>query len=114
MGTVKGWKVAVNKIKEVKPVETHIVTTPKQLFQMLEQNRLDYGVVGYLSGLKAISELKLDSIYAINPPLVEKPLFFIFNAKHKALIPGFNAVFNEMKNEGTIDELYYELIYSLK
>lgn len=114
VGTVEGWKIAVKKIKETAPEEVHIVTTPEQLMQMLEQDRLDYGVVGYLSGLKSISLLNIDSLEAIDPPLVEKPLFLILNKKHKTLTPVFNKVLKEMKNDGTINRLYSELIKTLK
>jgi len=113
IGTVKGWKLAVIKLKEVEPAETHVVTTPAQLFKMLDQDRVDYGVVGYLSGLKVISQFKFDSIHAIQPPLIEKPLFLILNKKHKNLIPRFNQVFNEMKTDGTINRIYNELVDSL-
>ena len=113
VGTVEGWKIAVNKIKEIKPAEVHIVTTPEQMFNMLDQDRLDYGVVGYLSGLKSLSNLKLQSIHAITPPLVEKQLYLILHKKHQNLIPGFNKTFKDMKNDGTIDRLYNDLIKSL-
>lgn len=114
VGTVEGWKIAVQKIQSIKPVETHIVTTPEQMFQMIDQNRLDYGVVGYLSGLQAIASLRLDNIKAIQPPLVEKPLFLLFHKKHKALIIEFNRVIRRMKNDGTIDKLYRKLLAGIK
>lgn len=113
VGTVEGWKIAVNKVKEVNPAEVHIVTTPEQLFKMLDQDRLDYGVVGYLSGLKNISVLKLDSIHAIEPPLIEKPLYLILHKKHKSLIPIFNEVFKQMEEDGTIQKLYSVMIETL-
>lgn len=113
VGTVKGWKLAVKKLEEFKPVETHIVTTPDQLFKMLDQGRIDYGVMGYLSGLKSISKLKLKNIKAISPPLAQKPLYLMLNKKHKNLIPAFNKVVADMKKDGTIQRLYNELLKTL-
>lgn len=113
VGSVEGWKIAVNKVKEVGPAETHIVTTPEQMFQMLDKGRLDYGVVGYLSGLKSIANLKIKGIHAIDPPLVEKPLYLMLHKKHKNLIPEFNRVISKMKNDGTINHLYNQLLKSL-
>lgn len=113
VGTVEGWKIAVIKVKEARPAQVNILTTPEQLFQMLDKDRLDYGVVGYLSGLESISRLKLDTIHAIEPPLIEKPLYLILHNKHKDLIPVFNQVLIEMENDGTISWLYNELIKSL-
>ena len=113
VGTVAGWKIAVIKLEETRPAEVHILTTPEQLFQMLDQDRLDYGVVGYLSGLESISRFKLSTIHAIEPPLIEKPLYLMLHNKHKNLTPVFNQVLNEMQNDGTISRLYNELIKAL-
>ncbi|MDH5600161.1 MAG: transporter substrate-binding domain-containing protein [Gammaproteobacteria bacterium] len=113
VGSVEGWKIAVNKVKEVEPAETHIVTTPEQMFQMLDKDRIDYGIVGYLSGLKSISNLKIKGIRAIDPPLIEKPLYIMLHIKHKNLIPEFNKVILNMKNDGTINLLYNQLLKSL-
>lgn len=114
VGTVAGWKIAVNKVKAINPAEIHIVTTPEQLFHMLDQDRLDYGVVGYLSGLESLSKLGITTVYAIKPPLVEKQLYLMLNKKHKDLIPVFNNVIAEMEKDGTIDRLYSDLIMSLQ
>lgn len=114
VGTVEGWKIAVQKLKEIQPAELHIVTTPEQMFRMINQDRLDYGIVGYLSGLKSISTLKIKSITPIYPPLIEKPLYLMLNSKHKNLIPDFDNVITEMKDDGTISRLYNELIKSIK
>ena len=113
VGTVAGWKIAVIKVKETRPAQVHILTTPEQLFQMLDQDRLDYGVVGYLSGLESISRLKLSTIHVIEPPLIEKPLYLMLHNKHKDLVTVFNQVLNEMQSDGTISRLYSELIQSI-
>lgn len=112
VGSVEGWKLAVNKIKEIKPAEIHIVTTPEQMFNMIDQGRVNYGVIGYLSGLQIISKLKLNNIKAIEPPLIEKSLYLVLHKKHKALIPEFNRVIKSMLDDGTVDRLYDELIKS--
>jgi len=113
VGTVKGWKIAVMKIKEVKPREVQIVTTPDQLFNMIQQNRIDYGVVGYLSGLQSIRNVQATDVYAIEPPLIEKPLYLILHNKHSALIPLFNKIFSEMNADGSIEKIYNKLSKSL-
>lgn len=114
VGSVKGWKIAVNKIKDVGPREVYIVTTPNQLFQMIEQNRLDYGVVGYLSGLQAITTLRAKDIYAVEPPLIEKKLYLMLHKKHTALIPLLNKTIDDMYADSTIANIYNKLILSLK
>ena len=113
VGSVEGWKIAVNKVKEVNPAEVHIVTTPEQMFQMLDKDRLDYGVVGYLSGLKTIANNKLNDIRAIEPPLIEKPLYLMLHKKHQNLMPKFNRVILKMKEDGIINHLYNKFLISL-
>lgn len=114
VGAVAGWKIAVNGVKKVKSAEVHIVTTPDQMFQMIDQDRLDYGVVGYLSGLESISRLGFDTIKAVEPPLIEKPLFLLLHVEHKNLIPVLDAEIKAMKQDGTIDRLYTKIIKSFK
>ena len=113
VGTVKGWKIAVIKVKEVEPREVHIVTTPDQLFQMIQQDRIDYGVVGYLSGLQSILNVHAKDVRAIEPPLIEKQLYLVLHKKHNALISLFNKTLNEMIEDGSIEKIYNELVQSL-
>jgi polar amino acid transport system substrate-binding protein len=82
--------------------------------QMIEQDRLDYGVMGYLSGLQAIATLQAKDIYAVEPPLIEKDLFLMLHIKHVTLIPLLNKTIDEMYADGTIANIYNELIHSLK
>ena len=114
VGSVEGWKIAVIKVKQIKPAEMHVLTTPEQLFKMIDQDRLDYGVVGYLSGLDAIAKLKLKNIQAFEPPLIEKQLYLLLHNKHKDLIPVFNDVLKQMKKDGSINKIYNELVESLQ
>jgi len=114
VGTVKGWKIAVININKVQPQEIHIVTTPEQLIEMINQDRLDYGVVGYLSGLQSISNVQANNVYAIEPPLAQKDLYLLLHRKHKGLIPIFNKTLKKMTEDGTVDQLYNNLIASLK
>ncbi len=114
VGTIEGWKVAINKIKAINPAQLYIVSTPKQLFQMLDQGRINYGVFGHLSGLKSIAELNLHDIRVIEPPLVAKPIYLMLNSKHSDLIPAFNAVIKQMMDDGTINRLHQQLTNSIK
>lgn len=113
VGSVEGWKIAVEKINEAKPKEVHIVSTPEQMFKMLEKDRIDYGVMGYLSGLDSISKLRTNNIVAIDPPLVDKPLHLFVHKKHKDLLPTINNTLKSMQDDGTFKRLYDQLLTSL-
>jgi polar amino acid transport system substrate-binding protein len=113
IGTVKGWKAAVDGIQQLAPAEVHIVTRPEQLFMMLQQDRIDFGVMGYLSGLKVISELQLRDIRAIDPPLLEEKLFLLLASRNQSLVPEFTRVFNEMIDDGTTERLFKKITSKL-
>lgn len=102
----KGWKIVVNKATEVQPRELFVVTTPEQLFRMLDEDRAEVGVLGYLSGLHVIRQLQLVGIKAIKPPLVSKDLYIMLHEKHQSLIPIFDGVIKDMIEDGTIDRIY--------
>ena len=114
VGVVEGWKIAVKEVVKAKPAEVHILTTPEQMFRMIDQDRLDYGVVGYLSGLESITSLGFDTIKAYEPPLIEKPLYLLLHSEHKSLIPALDAEIKAMRQDGTMNKLYSKLIKSLK
>jgi polar amino acid transport system substrate-binding protein len=110
VGTVKGWKAAVNQVHAIGPAREYVVTSPEQLFQMLDKDRIDVGVMGYASGLKAISDLQLKGIYVVEPPLLKKDLFLMLSDRHAALVPVFEKVFKEMRQDGTIERLYQDML----
>ncbi len=110
VGTVKGWKAAVNRVHAIGPAREYVVTSPEQLFQMLDMGRIDVGVMGYASGLKAISDLQLKDIYALEPPLLKKELFLMLSDKHASLVPVFETVFKAMREDGTIERLYQDML----
>lgn len=102
VGAVIGWKLAVNKIRKVAPEDYQILDTPEQMFRMLSKQRIDVGVIGYLSGLNVISELNLTNISAIQPPLAITPLHLMLSAKHRDIVPEIEAVLETMVRDGAI------------
>lgn len=105
VGTVKGWKVAVDNLHRIDPQELYIVTQPEQMFLMLEQDRIDYGVMGYMSGLKAVKDLGLNDIYALQPPLVEKQMFILLHPQYAELVPLFTQTLQQMMDDGSIKKI---------
>lgn len=102
----KGWKLIVNKVTEADPRQLFVVTTPEQLFKMLDEDRVEIGMVGYLSGLHVIRQLGLTGISPLHPPMIEKDLYLMLNKKHQNLIPIFDHVIKQMIKDGTIEEIY--------
>jgi len=105
VGTIAGWKILVNNLKRVDPQVLHIMDNPKSMFRILQKDRIDIATFGYLSGLKTLSELGLNDIEAIQPPLASAPLYLYLHKKNKAYIPALTKALKELKAEGEIDRI---------
>lgn len=105
VGVVAGWKILVNKVAEVQPEGYFVVDTPDAMFQMLDKGRIDVAVLGYLSGLQVIHKLNMQGVHVLEPPLALKPLYLQVHQRHRALVPKFAQVFEEMQGDGTIARL---------
>ena len=110
VGTVKGWKAAVNNLQRIEPSELHIVTHPSQLFRMLNDRRIDYAVMGYMSGMHSIRQLGFDQLQVQQPPLVEKPLYLLLADKHRALIPLISDTIKAMLDDGSIQRIHERIM----
>lgn len=109
VGTVAGWKLAVNKIRQISPEHYQILDTPEQMFQMISRQRLDVGVIGYLNGLNELAKLNIKDIYALQPPLAETPLHIMLAAKNSDLVPEIDVVLQQMIQDGTIARIQKSL-----
>lgn len=114
IGVVPGWKILVTNVKKVNPRGYTVIDTPEAMFRMLDMGRIDVATYGYLSGLKVLSDQHLKDIYALDPPLAVKPLFLQLNKKHSQLVPEIARVFQEMKDDGTIDRITGKVVKELK
>jgi len=102
VGAVAGWKLAVNKIRQISPQHYQILDRPEQMFKMISQQRLDVGVIGYLNGLDVLENLNIDNVYAVQPPLASTPLHLMLSEKHRDILPEIEAVLQNMMQDGTI------------
>ena len=109
VGVVSGWKLAVNKVREIAPQHYHILDTPEQMFRMLQLKRLDVGVIGYLSGLYILNSLGIEGIHALQPPLAVTPLYLVLAKKQSDLVPEISALLTQMERDGSIAEIQKKL-----
>lgn len=105
VGVVSGWKLAVNQVRMISPEHYHILDTPEQMFKMIQLQRLDVGVIGYLSGLHVLKDLKISDLSAIQPPLATTPLHLTLSGKHRDIVPEIEAVLKDMQQDGTIAKI---------
>lgn len=111
VGTVQGWRLAVREIKRVDPRDNYVLSTPLQLMEMLKKDRIQVAVVGLLSGLHALHEIGLEGVHAYKEePLASVPLVMMLNRQHADLRESIDQTLRKMKQDGTIQRMYDEMI----
>ncbi len=77
----------------------------KNLFSMLERDRVDMIIIPYLSGLKYIKDQSLVGFTRLTPPLIEIKLYHYLNKKHLEILPRITKALEAMENENRIRAL---------
>lgn len=99
VGILTGWKILERTI-----VGSHSLLkleTGRQLFDMLDKERIDVAVIEKYEGLHFIRGMGLEGIVAMEPALVEGDWFLYLNKKHAALAPRLAEELRRMKRDGT-------------
>ena len=122
--TVNGWQsLATYKIggqvgikfveRGTKGMNRIMVDTNEQLFKMLNAKRIDLAIAAHINGAKTISQLKLQSINILQPPVIEHKLYHYLHKKHAALVPKIDSVLTEMQRTGRIQQIRQDFLNSL-
>ncbi len=82
-------------------MEIQKTNTYKQLFKLLDKERVDVIFVNTLLGLQIMEELNLQDIKVLQPPIFQANLYHYLHKKHEALVPKVEKVLQEMKADGT-------------
>lgn len=103
VGILIGWKILERMI-----VESHSLiklATDRQLFTMLDKNRIDVAVIERLQGLYLLKEMKIEGVRVLEPPFVEVALYPYLNKKHADLVPKMAEALRKMKQDGTYQRI---------
>jgi polar amino acid transport system substrate-binding protein len=104
VGILTGWKVLERTI-----VGTHSLVkleTGRQLFAMLDMDRIDVAVIEKLEGMDFIRTMGLKQIRMLEPPLVEGDWFLYLHSKHAALVPRVAEEMRKMKQDGSYQRIF--------
>jgi len=105
---IHGWKIFDNKVANAKSVTK--VKNKDLLFKLLYADRTDVALVTKLSGYATIKNLGFEKIGFIEPPLAVEPNFLYLHNKHKNLAPKLAKTLKRLKQDGTYNQLYNEII----
>ncbi|HAT31253.1 MAG TPA: ABC transporter substrate-binding protein [Janthinobacterium sp.] len=99
VGILTGWKILERTIVGSRSLVT--LETGRQLFAMLDKDRIDVAVIEKLEGLHFIRSMGLKDIHLMQPPIVAGEWFLYLNKKHAALVPRLAEELRRMKRDGT-------------
>ncbi len=102
IGIQVGIKFAERGTTGMNPVT---VGTNKQLFMMLDSDRVEIAVAAQANGLKTLKETGIKSVYALTPPIQEYPLYHYLHKKNADLIPRLDKIIQKMRDNGRLAEI---------
>lgn len=105
---ITGWKMFEANASDAKVVNR--VSTPEQMFRMLDSGRIDLALYTRADGIALIRSLGLSSIAPLSPPLKDVDMYLYLNKKHEALVPQIAQALREMKADGTYNKIMFSII----
>ncbi len=110
IGFVRGFKMAEDNTQgmNVEPV-----TTVRQNFLKLNDERIDVVIESRLGGLAMLKELKLTGVAPLEPPINSIQVYHYLHKKHQQLLPKITKVLQDMEQKGIVQKIRQEVIDEL-
>ncbi len=108
VGHIKGWKVYDKMMAGSSNVIT--ANSPKQLFRLLNIDRIDVALYSCVEGLELAQQLNMKNIHVLKPAFTQTALFVYLNKRHIKLVAKLSQVLQDLKKEGFYGKLYREKI----
>lgn len=106
VGFIKGWKFYDRNMAGAERVTT--VDDPKQLFRLLDRDRIEVALYARWMGLALIQKQGLKNIHPLEPPLASRAMYIYLNKRHAKLVPKLAEALRALKHEGFYQRVYRE------
>lgn len=107
-GIPNGWKILERNVVGTRSVTK--LENGEQLFSMLDKDRIDIALIEKLQGLRFVKEMGIKNIKTLQPAFLEGDWFMYVNKKHEALVPKLAAAIKSMKNDGTHQRIFEQVL----
>lgn len=104
VGILTGWKILERTIVGSRSLQK--LETGRQLFAMLDKDRIDVAVIERLEGLHFIQSMGLQGVRQLRPAFVEGDWFLYLHQRHAALVPLLAAEIRRMKADGSYQRIF--------
>lgn len=108
VGVVKGWKIVEWNTTKARSVT--LVDESKQLFEMLDDGRIDMVILERMTGLMQVKTLGIKGIHVLEPPFLAGDWFLYLNKKHQDLVPRITAEIRRMKEDGAHERIFRSVL----
>ena len=115
LAIISGWKIMEKNFSKLAD-EVEIIKTDnaQQSFTLLRKDRVDFVAYSNWSGLAYLKEHNITDIKLLEPPLASPNFYVYLHKKHKKIVPKLSAELKKMKEDGTINLLFDEILKPLK
>jgi polar amino acid transport system substrate-binding protein len=112
VGLITGWKIYE------KNLENHPnlikVKEPRQLFELLQNGRVDYVLLTKWNGLGIMREMGMSADFMlVEPPLAVEAMYLYLNEKHANLAEPLTKALREIKTDGTYARIHAQTLNPL-
>jgi polar amino acid transport system substrate-binding protein len=111
LAIITGWKIMERSFAKLRgAVELIKADNAKQLFTLLEKDRVDFIAYSNWSGLGYLKRHNMQGITLLEPPLARPKFYTYLHKKHKKLVPKLAAAIREMKKDGAMQKLFDQIL----
>jgi len=108
VGIVTGWKIVELNTRLNR--SRIMLDSPEQLFQMLDQGRVEVAVLERMMGMEMLNKLRISGVNILSPPLLTGDWHLFLHKRHSALIPRIDRELRTMKKDGSYDRIMREVM----
>jgi len=115
LAIISGWKIMEKNFSKLgNQVEIIKTDNAQQSFTLLRKDRVDFVAYSNWSGLAYLKANNVTDIELLEPPLASPKFYVYLHKKHKKIVPKLSAELKKMKEDGTINLLFDEILKPLK
>jgi len=103
VGFITGWKLFEAQASGARIVQK--VETAEQLFQMVDQGRIDIALYTLAGGVALARRMGMPAVAPLAPTLRDTDMYLYLNKRHEALVPRLAKALREMKADGTYNRI---------
>lgn len=111
VGLVRGWKIVERNLQGI--ANTTPVRDGELLMQLLANGRVDHVVYERWQGLALLRQAGYSSIHLLEPPVTSEPMYIYLHNKHESLIPALTQSLQAMKQDGSYQAIFNEVLIPL-